>query len=58
MDKDRVKGKVKQAEGSAMKTVGKMTGSTSDKIDGTLKKAEGKIQEKVGKAKDAVRKSR
>jgi len=57
MDKDRIKGKVKEIEGKAQVAKGKITGSTSDKIMGTAKEIEGVIQHKFGKAKDAVRKA-
>jgi len=57
MDKDRVKGKVKQMEGRLQEAKGSLTGSNSDKAKGAAKETEGKIQEGFGKAKDAVRKA-
>jgi len=55
MDKDRIKGTVKQAEGTAKESLGKLTGDKSLEIEGKAKKAEGKIQKAFGKAKDALR---
>jgi uncharacterized protein YjbJ (UPF0337 family) len=56
MDKDRVKGAAKQAEGSAKEGLGRMSGDTSLKVKGKAKKAEGTIQKAFGKMKDALRK--
>jgi uncharacterized protein YjbJ (UPF0337 family) len=55
MDKDVVKGKVKQAEGRLQEAKGALTGSGKDKAN--VKQAEGKVQEGVGKVKDAARKA-
>jgi len=56
MDKDRVKGAAKQAEGNAKEALGRMSGDTSLKVEGKAKKAEGTIQKAFGKMKDALRK--
>jgi len=56
MDKDRIKGSVKQAEGSVKEGVGKLTGNKSLELKGKIKKAEGGIQKEFGKAKDTLRK--
>lgn len=56
MDKDRIKGSVKQAEGSGKEALGKLTGDRSLQAEGKIKKAEGSIQKAYGKAKDALRK--
>ena len=53
MDKDRIKGTVKQAEGTIKEKVGQATGDTSLEIE----KAEGTIQKGFGKVKDAFRKA-
>lgn len=55
MDKDRIKGKAKQIEGSLEEAKGKLLHSDKDKVKGAVKKAEGKIQEGWGKAKDSTR---
>jgi uncharacterized protein YjbJ (UPF0337 family) len=56
MDKDRIKGKMKQLGGKVQRTKGNLTDSNSDKIAGTAKEIEGNIEEEFGKTKDAVRK--
>jgi uncharacterized protein YjbJ (UPF0337 family) len=48
MDKNRVKGAVKEA-------AGRLTGNNRLKIEGAAEKVEGKILAQVGKAKDAIR---
>jgi len=55
VDKDRIKGKVKQIEGSLEEAKGRITHSNTDKVKGAMKKVEGKVQEGYGKAKDASR---
>ena len=55
MDKDRVKGTLKQAKGAAKERLGKLTGDTALEVQGKIDKAEGTIQKTVGKAKDALR---
>jgi uncharacterized protein YjbJ (UPF0337 family) len=57
MDPDRIKGKIKQAEGKAQDAVGDLTDDPTDDIKGKAKQAEGKIQEAWGKSKDAARKA-
>lgn len=56
MDKDRIKGTAKQAEGTVKEQVGKLTGNTSLEVEGKIEKAEGTLQKSFGKAKDALRK--
>jgi len=56
MDKDRIKGKIKQFEGKVQEAKGDLTNSNADKAKGSAKVVEGKVQEKYGQAKDAVRK--
>lgn len=51
MDKDRIKGTVKQAGGTIKGTVGQATGDTSLEMEGKVEKAKA-----FGKAKDALRK--
>jgi uncharacterized protein YjbJ (UPF0337 family) len=57
MDKNRVKGAVKNMEGKAQEAKGALTNSDKDRAKGQGKQVSGKVQEKVGKAKDAVRKA-
>lgn len=55
MDKDRIKGTVKQVEGSVKEALGQASGDTSLEIEGKVDKAEGTLQKAFGKAKDALR---
>ncbi len=57
MDKDQVKGKVKQVEGHLQEAKGDLLGKKEDRVEGHAKVTEGKIQEKLGDAKDAVKKA-
>ncbi|MFN6977344.1 MAG: CsbD family protein [Gemmobacter sp.] len=56
MDKDRIKGTVKQAAGSVKAKVGEVTGNTSLEAEGKVQELEGKLQKTYGKAKDALKK--
>lgn len=56
MDKDRIKGTVKQVQGKVMEGAGKATDNPNLQDKGKVKKAEGALQETFGKAKDALRK--
>jgi len=55
MDKDRVKGSMKQAAGSVKETTGKMLGDEKLEAEGSAEKTEGKIQNAVGGIKDTIR---
>ena len=55
MDKNRVKGKIKQVEGRAQDLRGDITGNVADDVEGKAKNVAGKIQEEYGKAADAAR---
>ncbi|AYG68461.1 MULTISPECIES: CsbD family protein [unclassified Rhizobium] len=55
MDKNRVKGAVKEATGSIKEAAGKLTGNDRLKAEGAAEKIVGKIQGQVGKAKDAIK---
>lgn len=57
MDKDRIKGAAKQAEGRIQQAKGDLTGDRSDKVEGAAKEVKGKAQQKVGEVKDRVRKT-
>ncbi|HJW54631.1 MAG TPA: CsbD family protein [Burkholderiaceae bacterium] len=56
MNKDQVKGTVKDAAGKVQQKVGKMTGSMEQQAKGVKKQVEGKTQKAVGDVKDAIRK--
>ena len=55
MDKDELKGKVKDIAGRAERQVGEWTGDKSAQVDGGKKQVEGKVQNTWGKVKDAVK---
>lgn len=56
MNKDRVKGKVKDAAGRVQRQVGEWTGDSEFQIKGAARQVEGKVQNTWGEAKDAVKK--
>jgi len=56
MDKDRIKGSVKQAKGTVKENLGKLSGDKSLEVEGKIQRAEGSVQKAVGKAKDSLRK--
>jgi uncharacterized protein YjbJ (UPF0337 family) len=55
MDKDRIAGSAKQAEGAVKQAAGKVTGDTKLQAEGAADKAAGKVQNAVGGVKDAIR---
>ena len=54
MNKDHVKGAVKDIAGKVQEKTGEMTGSSKQKAKGLEKQAEGKVQKGVGDVKDAA----
>jgi uncharacterized protein YjbJ (UPF0337 family) len=55
MKNDRIKGKAKQIEGRALRTIGKVTGSRKTQAKGMLRQAEGIVQEERGRGEAIVR---
>ena len=55
MDKDRIKGKVKDIAGRTERQAGEWTGSEEHQVKGLGKQVEGKVQNAMGKMKDAVK---
>ena len=55
MNKDQVKGAVKDAAGKVQSKTGEMTGNASQQAKGMARQAEGKTQKKVGDAKEVVK---
>jgi uncharacterized protein YjbJ (UPF0337 family) len=55
MDKDRIKGSLKQAKGATKDAVGKAVGDSKLQTEGKAEKAEGKVQNAVGGVKDKLR---
>jgi uncharacterized protein YjbJ (UPF0337 family) len=54
MNKDQVKGSVKDVAGKVQEKVGQQTGDRDQESRGLGNQAEGKIQKTVGDVKDAV----
>lgn len=55
MDKDRIKGSVKQAGGAVKEAAGKLTGDAKLQAEGKAEKVQGKFQNAVGGVKDKIR---
>jgi uncharacterized protein YjbJ (UPF0337 family) len=55
MNKDKLKGKIKEMEGRVQRQAGEWTGNKEQQLKGMAKQAQGKMQEGVGKMKDAGR---
>jgi uncharacterized protein YjbJ (UPF0337 family) len=56
MNKDRIAGAAKQAQGSVKETIGKAVGDAKLRSDGKAEKVEGKVQNAIGGLKDALKK--
>ena len=54
MNKDQIKGALKDAAGKVQETAGQVIGSPSQQIKGLQKQAAGKTQKAVGDLKDIV----
>jgi uncharacterized protein YjbJ (UPF0337 family) len=55
MNKDQVKGAVKDIGGKVQEEVGKLTGSEEQQAKGLANQIEGKVQQKVGDLKEALK---
>jgi uncharacterized protein YjbJ (UPF0337 family) len=55
MNKDQVKGKLKEAAGETQETMGEVTGNKEQEARGHAKEHEGKAQKKVGDVKEGVK---
>ena len=53
MNKDQLKGTVKDVAGKAQEKVGELTGSDKQQIKGLKNQAEGKVQKGIGNVKEA-----
>lgn len=58
MNKDQVKGKVKNIGGKIQEEVGKAVGSSEQQAKGLSKQVEGKVQEAYGDVKEEIVKDR
>lgn len=54
MNKDRIKGMIDGAAGSAKRKAGELTGDTPLQIKGIAQQVKGKLESTWGKAKDAA----
>jgi len=54
MNKDTIKGKIKEVEGRVQEEFGKLTNRKEDQLKGMGKEVEGKVQQEAGKVKDAA----
>ena len=52
MNKDQVKGSVKQAVGKVQQKTGEAIGSDKQQVKGAAKQVEGKVQKEYGNLKD------
>ena len=58
MNKDQVKGKLKNIGGKIQEEVGEVVGSSEQQAKGISKQVEGKVQETYGDAKEEIVKDR
>jgi uncharacterized protein YjbJ (UPF0337 family) len=57
MNKDQVKGAIKDAAGKVQQKTGEVIGSTEQQVKGLVKQTEGKVQKSVGDAKEVLKDS-
>lgn len=57
MNKDQVKGAIKEAAGSVQKKAGEVTGSASQQVKGAAREASGSVQKNYGDVKEAAKKA-
>jgi uncharacterized protein YjbJ (UPF0337 family) len=57
MNKDQVKGAVKEAAGNVQQKAGQMTGNTNQQVKGAVREAQGNVQKNYGNVKEAVKDS-
>jgi uncharacterized protein YjbJ (UPF0337 family) len=57
MNRDQVKGAVKDAAGKVQQKTGQVTGNESQQAKGLARQAEGKVQKNVGNAKEVLKDS-
>jgi len=53
MNENQIKGTAKDVAGKVQRTVGEITGNTSQQVKGAAKQVEGKLQKGVGDAQQA-----
>lgn len=55
MNKDQIKGGLKEAAGEVQEQVGKLVGNKTQQAKGHAREAEGKVQKSVGNVKENVK---
>ena len=55
MDKDRLKGRVRQTIGAMKQAVGRAAGDRKTEAEGAIEKSSGASQSAIGRAKDRLR---
>ena len=55
MNKDQVKGAIKEAAGSVQQKAGEVTGNTNQQLKGAAREVEGNVQKNYGNVKEAVK---
>lgn len=55
MNKDQVKGSLKEAAGKVQQKTGELTGNKSQEIKGAARQVEGSVQKAYGDAKEAAK---
>lgn len=55
MNKDQVKGTVKDIAGEAQENLGKVTGNREQQVKGEARQVEGKLQKGVGDVKEGIK---
>jgi uncharacterized protein YjbJ (UPF0337 family) len=55
MNKDQVKGAVKEAAGNVQRKAGEVTGNTNQQVKGAAREAEGNVQKNYGNVKEAIK---
>ena len=58
MNRDQVKGSIKDAAGKVQRKAGEAVGSTEQQVKGAARQAEGKMQKAAGDVREAVKKPR
>jgi uncharacterized protein YjbJ (UPF0337 family) len=58
MNRDQVKGSIKDAAGKVQRKAGEAVGSTEQQVKGAARQAEGKVQKAVGDVREAAKKPR
>jgi uncharacterized protein YjbJ (UPF0337 family) len=58
MNRDQVKGSIKDAAGKVQRKAGEAAGSTGQQIKGAARQAEGKMQKAAGDVREAAKKPR